>query len=290
MPVHEITTRTRLLGVLGWPVEHSLSPAIHNAALRAAGLDYIYLAFPVAPESFEKVVLGMAAAGAVGLNCTVPHKFAAFEMCANMSDEARLVGAVNTLHFRRDGIYGTNTDVEGYADSLRHDGGFDPENKRVIQIGAGGAGRAMALAVLEAGAADLTIVNRTLSNAEELAEELWKRFPRAEIQVLSSERHGPSIAQALKRADLVANAAKLGLNEGDPFPCDPSHIPPAALVFDAAYTSRGATAWLAAAAKRGCRVLDGLGMLVRQGAASLRIWTGIEPDLDAMFQALPKRR
>ncbi len=283
-----ITTKTRLLGVAGWPVEHSLSPAIHNPALRAAGLDYVYLAFPIAPENFETAVRGLAASGMAGLNCTVPHKYAALAICDELSEEARLVGAVNTLHFRGEkGIYGTNTDVEGYVETLRRDGKFDFAGRTLVQIGAGGAGRGMALGAIQAKAGRLVLVNRTVAKAEDLARDLLELYPEAKITVLSPETDAAAVRDALAEADLATNATSLGLHESDPFPCDAEALSPDSLVFDAAYTAQRSTAWLRAASERGCRTLDGLGMLVRQGAASFRIWTGVEPDLDVMFKALP---
>ena len=283
-----ITTKTRLLGVAGWPVEHSLSPTIHNPALRAAGLDYVYLAFPIAPERFETAVRGLAAAGMTGLNCTVPHKHAALEICDELSDEARLVRAVNTLHFRGEaGIFGTNTDVEGYIESLRQDGGFDFTGRTLVQFGAGGAGRGMALGALQARAGRLVLVNRTVEKARGLARDLLELHPEADITVLSPETDAAKVRETLSEADLATNATSLGLHENDPLPCRAEDLSPNCLVFDAAYTARRSTAWLRAAADRGCRTLDGLGMLVRQGAASFRIWTGVEPDLEAMFEALP---
>jgi shikimate dehydrogenase len=262
---------------------------MQNAALCAAGLDYVYLAFPIPPESFEKAARGLAAAGMVGLNCTVPHKHAALALCDEVSEEARLVGAVNTLSFRADGsIYGTNTDVEGYVETLRQDGGFDFSGKKVLQLGAGGAGRGMALGAVRSGARELILVNRTREKAESLAADLRQLFPGARITVLSQETESEDALRGhLESADLVTNATSLGLRDTDPMPCDPESLPIGGLVFDAAYTAQRSTAWLRGAAERGCRTLDGLGMLVRQGAASFRLWTGAEPDLRVMFAALP---
>jgi shikimate dehydrogenase len=285
-PQVSLSGRTRVLGVKGWPVEHSLSPLMQNAALRAAGLNYIYVPFPIAPERFETAVRGLAAAGVVGLNCTVPHKHAALRLCDALSTEAQLAQAVNTLHFTADGIYGTNSDVEGYMETVRRDAGFDFAGRRVVQFGAGGAGRAIALGALRGGAAELVLVNRTLEKAEILARDLLRHYPGLTVATLSPESHGEEVQGALARADLVVNATSLGLREEDAFPCDVADLSPQALVFDAAYSRDGATPWLRAAAERGCRTLDGLGMLVRQGAASFRLWTGVEPDLEVMFAAL----
>ena len=286
-PPHAITPSTRLLGVAGWPVEHSLSPAFQNAALRAAGLDYVYLAFGIPPERFEPAMRGLAALGAAGLNCTVPHKHAALALCDETSEEARLAGAVNTLQFRPDGsIYGTNTDVEGFREPLRHEGRFNFTGRTVVQFGAGGAGRALALGALRAEAGSLVLINRTLEKAETLTADLLELYPDAQIMILSLLDDPVEITAVLAEADLVVNATSLGLHEDDPLPCAVEYLSPRSLVFDAAYTPQGPTAWLRAAAGLGCRTLDGLGMLVRQGAASFRLWTGVEPDLEAMFAAV----
>jgi shikimate dehydrogenase len=283
----EFTSQTKLLGVAGWPVNHSLSPQIQNAAIRAAGLDFVYVAFPIEPDCFEMAVRGMAAAGMIGLNCTVPHKHSAMKVCKEMSEEAKLVGAVNTLHFRAPGrIVGYNTDVEGFVETLRHDAGFEMQGKTVVMLGAGGAARGMAVGALQQKAARLVLVNRTLENAEKMQSDFGPRFPETKIESYSPQSAAAEAAKALSQADLIVNATSLGLKEGDPLPCPLEPVRTGALVFDAAYTEERSTAWLRKAAGRGIRTHDGLGMLVRQGAASLRIWTGIEPDLGAMFKAL----
>lgn len=288
-----ITAATRLLGVVGWPIGHSLSPVIQNAALRAAGLDAVYLALPVEPASLERAVRGLAAAGARGLNCTLPHKEAALALCDEASDIARAIGAVNTLWFEEGAIHGDNTDARGYVESLRHDapqGGFDLSGREVVQLGAGGAGRAMAFGALAAGVDRLTLVNRTRETAEVLARALAARHPEARVRTLSPDEDAEQVGAALETAELVANATSLGLAESDPLPCDPKRLSPTTLAFDAVYRDGGTTPWLEAAAARGCPVLDGLGMLVRQGAAAFALWTGVEPDLDVMFGALRDRR
>jgi shikimate dehydrogenase len=249
----------------------------------------VYLAFPIPPERFEEAARGLAAAGMLGLNCTIPHKDAALRLSDHVTEEAQMARAVNTLSFRADGIHGANTDIEGFTETLRHEGGFDFDGASVAQLGAGGAGRAMAFASLLAGASALTLANRTAEKAQALAEELRERFPGRRVDIFGFDQT-EELGRALSRAELVVNATSLGLREGDPFPCEIGDLGQSALVFDAAYTTEGSTAWLRAAARRGLRVLDGLGMLVRQGAASFRIWTGLEADVEAMFGALTKNQ
>ena len=169
------------------------------------------------------------------------------------------------------------------------DAGFDFTGQNVVLFGAGGAGRAIAYGILKAGAAHLSIVNRTLDKAVVLKDELAPLFPGQAITTLALHEDAAAVDAALATAGLVANSTSLGLKDSDPQPCDPAKIAQGAVVFDAPYTAEGSTAWLRAAQKCGLKTLDGFGMLVRQGAASFRIWTGVEPDIQVMFDALKKR-
>lgn len=286
MPPLSINAATRFLGVTGWPVHHSLSPRMHNPALQKAGLNWAYLAFPIQPEHFEPAVQGLRMAGAIGLNVTAPHKQAALELADFPSEEARLIGAANTLHFQEDGIHAFNTDLEGYVESVRQDGGFDWAGKRVAQIGAGGAGRAMALGALQAGCQRFLLLNRSAPKGEALAGMLAEQFPRAEVRFLPLAALEKDGAEVLKGVDILANATSLGRQEGDPLPCPVEWISPETFCYDAVYMADQLSPWLQALRGKGQRILDGTGMLLRQGAASLRIWTGTDPDLQVMAEAL----
>ncbi len=181
-----IDGRTQLIGVIGWPIEHSLSPAMHNAALDALGLNWRYVALPVRPDEIAAAVRGLAALGFRGCNVTVPHKPAVIPTLDSIAPEAEALGAVNTLVFTRDDagnsrIAGHNTDVAGFIGDLRASG-FEPKDRRVVVIGAGGAARGIVYGLLEAGAARIVVLNRTIERARQLVEDITQRRKDAKMQ------------------------------------------------------------------------------------------------------------
>lgn len=267
-----ISGATSVVGIIGWPVEHSLSPAMHNAAFREMGLDWVYVAYPVAPERVTVALEGLAAAGVAGLNVTIPHKQAALRAASGASEAARAIGAANTLVPDGEGGYrADNTDAEGFLRALDEQAPMPLEGARALVIGAGGAARAVVWALRARGAL-VEVSNRTPERAAELGEVV--PFEPAALDV------------AAAGADLVVNTTSLGLHGDHP----PSELPlaalrPEAVVVDVVYR-RGGTPWLSAVAERGCRTVDGLGMLLHQGAAALAQWTGTEPPVEAMRRAL----
>lgn len=266
------------LGVLGQPVAHSRSPGMQSAALAELGLapEWSYEAIEVAPEGFAELVGRLPAEGFVGANVTVPHKLAALAVADRASDPARAIGAANTLSFAEGEISADNTDAVGLLDALPE----VPRGLRALVLGAGGSARAAIWALREAGA-EVTVWNRTHERAVQLAEAFG-------ISVTSNEQ------LATSNYDLLINCTTVGLaqaNERSPTPADLKALPIAAdaiserqIVVDLVYGSHE-TALLAVARDRGARVVDGLEVLVRQGAASLRVWTGLDPPLDAMRKA-----
>ena len=264
--------RTRLTGILGWPVEHSLSPAMHNAAFAALDLNWAYLAFAVGPERIGEAVRGLAAAGCSGLNVTIPHKQAVIESCSAVSPAVEAIGAANTLipdgagGFRAD-----NTDAEGFLRALDESVADVVAGQRVLLIGAGGAGRAVAYAVRSRGG-HLLVANRTEAKAAELGEPV--PFEAGAINAAAAE------------VALVVNASSLGMGAGEvPAELPLAGIGPGQVVNDLVYRP-GGTPWLAAAAARGARTVDGLGMLLHQGAAAFERWTGVDAPVDVMRAAL----
>ena len=261
----------RRLGVLGWPVAHSLSPAIHNAALRAAGLHgWRYQLLPVPPELLAETVCGLPAAGFAGVNVTIPHKPAALAIATRPSERARAIGAANTLVFAGGEIAADNTDAPALIAALPQ----DPSGADVIVLGAGGSARAAIWALRDAGAARVRVWNRTAQRAEVLAGEFGVE---------------PVSAAALAGAapDILVNCTAVGLR-GEPsldgLPVQASDVGRAGCVVDFVYRSRG-TALIAAARAAGVPVVDGLTILIGQGALSFRQFTGREPSLDAMRAA-----
>jgi shikimate dehydrogenase len=271
-----ISATTRVTGIIGWPVAHSLSPDMHNAAFSALGLDWVYVAYPVPPGRVPAAVAGLAAAGVCGLNVTIPHKQAILELCSSVSDAAASIGAANTLI--PDGAGGwraDNTDAPGFLRALDEAAPLELDGATALILGAGGAARAVAFALRSRGATVL-VANRTPSKIAGLGDPI--PFRRTALDA------------AAGACDIVVNCTSLGLH-GDVIPPElPLEVlGPAHVVVDVVYRP-GGTPWLGAAAGRGARVVDGLGMLLHQGAAAFVQWTGEEPPLDVMRQALTVAR
>ncbi len=269
------TARTRLAGVIGWPIDHSLSPSMHNAAFRALDMDWAYLAFPVHPDNVPGAVAGLFQAGCAGLNVTIPHKHAVIACCAELSPAAREIGAVNTLVPMPDGgIRGDNTDAEGFLRALDEAAPVALDGHDVLLIGAGGAARAVAFALRGRGA-HVRVANRTADRAAALGESI--PFTRDAME------------QAASTAALVVNATSLGMGRDDvPAELPLDALDHGAVAYDLVYRAEP-TPWLRAAAERGARTVDGLGMLLHQGAAAFAQWTGVDPPLDAMREGLTRR-
>jgi shikimate dehydrogenase len=256
------------LGVCGWPVGHSRSPQMHNAALAAAGLDgWRYLRLPLPPELFAETVRALPAAGFRGVNVTIPHKRAALALADRASAAARAIGAANTLTFADGAIEADNTDAPGLLAAL----GESPAGRTALVLGAGGAGRAAVWALTTAGAADVAIWNRTPGRARALAAEL-----------------GARAVETVPSADIVINCTSVGLHDPDAtfkaLPVEADELGAGSLVVDMVYRA-GETRFLEAARTRGARVVDGLEILVAQGAASFERWTGMEAPREAMRDA-----
>ena len=253
-----------LAGVLGWPVGHSRSPAMQNAAFEALGLDWRYLPLPVPPELFEATVRALPGSGYAGANVTVPHKLAACALCDRLSDAARAIGAVNTLSFR---VGVRALDAPGLLDAI----GEPVAGRHALVLGAGGAGRAAAWALKDAGA-EVRVWNRTAERAAALAEDLG---------ITHSERPQAS--------ELLVNSTSVGLGGGaseeevlGALGLEDSEPPP--LLVDLAYGGVP-TALVRWAERAGSRAIDGIEVLVHQGARSLALWTGAEPPLEVMKKA-----
>lgn len=276
-----ITSRTGLLGVIGYPVEHSSSPAMHNAALARTGLDFAYLPFAVPPDRVAEVPVAMRTLGIRGLNVTVPHKVAVMEGLDEISEEARAIGAVNTIANRDGHLTGYNTDAEGVIASLRADGGLDVLPEAVALLGAGGAARAILYALLQGEEVKvITLLNRTLDKAEALAADLDPGSRRVRVGT-------PGTGAAIREAGLLINATSVGMHPGpeaSPLP-DPSVLHDRLTVLDIVYKPRR-TRLLAQSEEAGAATVDGLGMLVHQGARAFEIWTGVAPPVEVMKQAL----
>jgi shikimate dehydrogenase len=282
--------------VFGHPVRHSASPAMQNAAFAALGLNWKYLAFDVDPSQLREAITGAQIMGFVGLNLTLPHKLLAVDLVDALHRDAKTWGAVNTIRFEgRDAsgdwkpvwsvapkevrTHGFNTDADAIVQSLREDLGFDPAGKRVLLLGAGGAGRVAALRLAVANVAELFLVNRTASKAEEVAREISTRVPAVKVQ----------IGYPADEVDLLLNATSLGLKADDELPLDRAKFPlrKASAVYDMIYRP-AETPLLKAAKAAECRVANGIGMLLHQGVQALELWTGMKAPITVMREALVK--
>lgn len=257
---------------------------MHNAAFEAMGLDFCYVAFEVAPEDLAAALEGARALGIVGLNATIPHKEALLRLVEGISEEARLIGAVNTLHWREGRLWGDNTDGRGFVASLRASG-MELEGRRVVLLGAGGSARAVSVALARSGVAELVVANRTAERGSGLVAFL-NRQVRAGI-ARAVELSSDELWRACEAADLIVNTTAAGMfPQVEAMPVtDLPVLSSRTLVYDIIYNPRQ-TRFLQLAAARGARTLNGVEMLVHQGALAFQQWTGQAPPLEVMREAL----
>jgi shikimate dehydrogenase len=277
----EITARTGLVGVLGHPISHSLSPIMHNAAFQAQGVDMVYLAFDVVPGRLAEAVAGMRALNMKGANVTIPHKQAVAALLDVVDPLAARVGAVNTIVNEQGRLIGFNTDVAGFLAALRSVRAAGGQGLRCLVAGAGGAARAVVAGLAEDGATEIWVYNRTEARAISLCESAaeWGR-PRCEAVSAAGLR------DRVRNADLVVNATSVGLEPSvkeTAFPVD--ILSSSQIVMDLVYGPRP-TSLVAGAAASGATALDGREMLLMQAASSYRLWTGAEPPVEAMRKSL----
>jgi shikimate dehydrogenase len=276
-----ITGNTTLVGVIGWPVEHSLSPTMHNAAFAELGLDWVYLPLPVYPDHVGEALRGLRALGFAGANVTVPHKQAVLSHLDEVSHAAQVIGAVNTIVVRDGTLFGDNTDAAGFIASL-NGVGFDPAGTYCALLGAGGAARAVAHALADAGALQVCIYNRSFSRARELCRDMAKFHSGVRFEPMSLK----DVAAIHDDIDLLVNATSLGMwpaTEASPWPRE-LPIPGQLTVCDLVYNPQE-TLFLTQARAVGAEIVDGLGMLVHQGAAAFEMWTGRPAPVETMRAA-----
>jgi len=271
-----ITGKAKVAGVMGWPVGHSRSPLLHNFWLARLGIDGAYVPFAVRPENLATALRALPALGLAGVNLTVPHKEEAVALMDTLDAPAKRIGAVNTVVVANGRLEGRNTDGYGFVENLRAGAkGWRGANGPAVLIGAGGAARAIAAALIDEGAPEIRVVNRTAARAEALAAEFGKPL----VAVRWEER-----AAALDGAALLANATTLGM-AGQPalaLPLDA--LPATAVVTDAVYAPLE-TALLAAARARGNVCVDGLGMLLHQARPAFAAWFGRDPEVTPELRA-----
>lgn len=275
------TGKTINLGVIGAPIAHSLSPAMQNAGIRAAGLDYAYIAMPVPKENLGRAVEGLKALGFQGFNVTIPHKQAVMAYLDEIHEDARIIGAVNTVKNENGRLTGYNTDVTGFIGGMK-ERGFSPAGKDTVLLGAGGAARAVIWGLAKEKVHSLTIGVRNAAKAKPLAD-----YFRQYLDITALDWHSPEFAAKLAQARLLINSTPLGMTprtDAMP-PVNWQQVSPEAFVYDIIYTP-AETIFLKTAREHGCQTLNGEAMLVGQGAEAFRLWTGRTLPREPMASAL----
>jgi len=270
--LQSLTGSTTVAAVIGDPIAHSLSPTIHNAGFAALGLDWVYVALPVAAGEAQAAVKAMVTLGIAGMSVTMPHKADAYRSADTATPGAAALGAANCLTLLDDGrIEADNTDGQGFVEALMSDAGIGPKGRSFAVIGAGGAARAVIHAIAAAGAADVAVINRSPEHA-------------AVAAALAGESGRVATIGAVSEADVVINATPLGMGHDPEKPCDPGLICPGQVVIDLIY-SPSTTSWMASAQANGAEVHNGLTMLVHQAAVAFTRWTGQTAPVEAMKSA-----
>ncbi|NJP11235.1 MAG: shikimate dehydrogenase [Leptolyngbyaceae cyanobacterium RU_5_1] len=279
-----ITGKTKLLGVIGHPIEHSLSPLMHNAALTDLGLDYVYLPLPVEPKNLAKAVAGFAVIGVQGFNITIPHKQAIIPLLSTVSTIAEAVGAVNTVWWTEQGWSGTNTDVAGFLAPL-NELERDWSQTETIILGSGGAARAVVAGCTQLGCAGVRVVGRD----REKLQQFQQRWNNSTLPVHLQTHGWDELPPLLPKAGLVVNTTPIGMHpQVEQSPLAPELmdcLQPGAIAYDLIYTPNP-TRFLQQASERGMVTIDGLEMLVQQGAAALEIWLQQPVPVDVMRRSL----
>jgi shikimate dehydrogenase len=275
-----------LLGVIGHPIGHSLSPRMHNAAFASEktsrdGLDWVYVPMDVRPERLAAAVGGLAALGFTGFNVTMPHKEAILPFMDELDETARLAGAVNTVVVDGERFRGLNTDGDGFVEACG-EASVALTGRWVLILGAGGAAAAIAVAVLNEGVSRLYVANRTVRKAEELCAKLSEVASGAEVLACSLEEAG----DITEEVGIIINATYIGMKEKDPLPLPAGSLTAEKVICDAVYVAGGETALIRRAREAGARTVSGERMLLYQGVQAQRVWTGREPDVEVMSDAL----
>ncbi|MBX7244486.1 MAG: shikimate dehydrogenase [Candidatus Sumerlaeaceae bacterium] len=269
----------RIVGIIGHPISHSLSPLMHNAEFRRLGMNWEYRAVDVPPEKVGDTVKSFRAEGIAGFNVTIPHKLAVMEFLDEITPEALLIGAVNTVQNLNGRFIGHNTDMAGWRDDIEQD--IPLAGRKVCLIGAGGAARAIAVGTLKAGAATLRIIARRAEAAARLAADLAPMAGQCSLSGTSLDNANTAVSEC----EVLVNTTPVGMAAHPGIPIRASWITRHHYVYDSIYVP-AETELLKAARLAGARTRNGLGMLARQGAAAFEIWTGMKPDATAMEATL----
>ncbi len=268
----DVSGKTKIAGIFGYPIEHTLSPLMHNSAFDALELDICYVAFRVLPDDLQNAVLAIRSLNLLGVNITVPHKEKVIPLLDRIDKEADFIGAVNTITNSDGALTGYNTDGRGFISSLSEQN-ISIDGKNICIIGAGGASRAISYYLSEK-AAKLSLFDIDIQKAKKLVNDLSEI--RNNVYLLDKAEH-------ISKPDIIINATPLGLKPDDPLPLNPDRITSDMTVCDLVYKK---TELLRQSEKRGAKTINGSGMLLWQGVLAFELWTGIKPPVDVMRKAL----
>ena len=286
--IKDINGKTSVFCVIGDPIEHTLSPPMHNRAIEAMGIDAVYVPFKVKPQFLEHAVKSMESLGIKGLNVTVPHKTEVMKFCDNLTDVAKAVGAVNTIINENGRLTGDNTDVYGFEMCLKSGSGIDTFPEKIGILGAGGAARGVVYAcAMKEEVREISIINRTFSKAEKIAKELSPLTGKTLVPLPADE---DNMRNVLPASGLVVNTTSIGMFPDinrSPVP-EPGVFHEGQIVCDIIYNPLE-TKFLKDAGLHGARTVGGLAMLAYQGARSLSLWTGMEAPVEVMFETLKEK-
>ncbi|HOW28073.1 MAG TPA: shikimate dehydrogenase [Elusimicrobiota bacterium] len=281
----EIDGKTKVVGIFGHPIEHTLSPAMHNAAFRSLRLNCVYMPFNIKPDDVPAAIEGLRAMEMAGANVTVPHKESVIPFLDGLTPFAKFIGAVNTLYWDRGRLMGDNTDAPGFLAALRGAGLKRLAGANVVVLGAGGAARAVSAALLQQKVRSLTLTDVVPAKARSLAARLSELFLSGRVRVIDP---GPdSLREPLEEADLLVNATPIGMHPSDPVLVPAALLPPRLFVYDVVYTRE--TLLLKSARRAGLKCADGLGMLLHQGMLAFERWTGRRAPRRVMEMALRRK-
>ncbi|HOM27813.1 MAG TPA: shikimate dehydrogenase [bacterium] len=276
---------TKITGVFGYPISHSLSPIFQNTAFEYLGLDYVYIPLEVKPKDLKKAVDSIRIFNWVGVNVTIPHKKEIVKYIDKLDESAEILGVVNTIHNINGKLKGYTTDGDGFIRSLKEDGKFNPEGKTVLIIGAGGSSYAISGALIKEKVNFIYITNRTYENAKKLKEHIVQKLNFKNIEIIDFEKRNEY--KIWNNVDLLVNTTSVGMKENDPLLIKKENIEKVKFVYDIVYNRK--TELLKEAEKLKIPYLDGLSMLVYQGAISFEIWTGKKAPTEIMKKSLYKK-
>lgn len=282
--MQHINGNTKLLGIIGNPVSHSLSPLMHNTAFKELDINYSYAPLLVDHGSLAEAIKGLWSLGFYGVNITIPFKEEVFDHVIDLSHEARLIGAINTLVRTENGFRGENTDGQGFIMALKEEKGWEPVNKRIAILGAGGSARAVAISLALAGAEEIIIINRSLAKAKDIADTIYEV---SGILSTSYSWETQFLDEVISNCHMVVNTTSLGMSpniEQIP-PIKEEWLTQEQLIVDLIYNP-AETKFLQMAKQKGCEVYNGLGMLIYQGALAFNLWTGKEMPIKKIRETL----